>query len=72
MKDILIGKQEHERMCPECGEDVWIEWEESPNLKCSACGHVDTVKSCDNCGGIMPTSAETEVCNDCYARAMED
>lgn len=64
-KDLLIEKEQHERNCPECGADVWVDWLENPNLVCSECGHEDTVKQCSNCTGLISSHSDEIVCDNC-------
>ncbi len=71
-KEFLIEQEQNERVCPECGADVWIHWAETPNLKCPECGYEDTVKQCSNCTGLISVDSDDIVCENCFEKAMED
>ena len=70
-KDILADQSDKLRNCPQCSAEVFVEWNESPNLKCEECGYVDTVKQCENCTNLIPEDSEEIVCHECVDRALK-
>jgi len=70
-KEQLIEKEGHERECPECGDMVWVEWEEKPNLKCSGCEYEDDVKQCENCTNVFSKYSSDIICSLCEDRILE-
>lgn len=70
-KDILADQQDGQRNCPECSSEVWVNWDRSPNVKCEECGYEDTVKQCENCINLIPTSSDEIVCNECFERVLK-
>lgn len=72
MKDKLIEKEERERICPECGNAVWMNWDESPNFHCTKCNYKTDMTECPICGGIMEKDSDLGVCNSCWEQKMEE
>lgn len=69
-KELLIEREHHERNCPKCGNVVWVDWKNSPNVICKGCGFVGDVNQCENCQNLIPVSSDEIVCDDCFKQAM--
>ena len=65
-----MNREKHEKMCPECGETVWMFWDESPNLKCASCGIEGDYEQCCHCESLVPKWRD--YCHACQTQMMED
>jgi RecJ-like exonuclease len=68
----LMEKEEHERECPECSNTVWVNWNSTPNVKCSECDYEGTVKQCDNCLNLISKDSKDFLCGNCKEHMMRD